>query len=50
MNTIFNKVDPSYINCMNGVCEHANHKVNALWWVIPVMALIAYAYIRHGKA
>ena len=49
MNTIFNKVDPAYINCMNGICEHAEHKVNSLWWLIPAVILISMAVKYYGK-
>lgn len=49
MKTIFNKVDPSYMNCMNGICEHAEHKVNALWWLIPVVILTCIVCRCHGK-
>jgi hypothetical protein len=43
MNTILDKVDPQYMNCMSGACEHIEHKVNALWWIIPVVVL-TYLY------
>ena len=43
MQTIFDKIDPNYTNCISGVCEHAEHKVNSLWWIIPLTFLI-YLY------
>mgnify|MGYP003979841733 CR=1 FL=1 len=49
MNTIFNKVDPAYINCMNGICEHAEHKVNSLWWLIPAVILSLYIARKFKK-
>ena len=42
-NTIFDKIDPEYMNCMNGVCQHTEHKLNALWWIIPLVT-ITYLY------
>jgi len=50
MKTILNKVDPNYINCMNGVCEHAEHKVNSLWWVVPVCILSYIICKTYGRA
>lgn len=50
MKTIFNQVDPVYINCVNGLCEHAEHKINTLWWLVPIMILATYTYKLHGKA
>ena len=38
------------VNCINGTCEHAEHKANMLLWVLPVIALtyIVYKY-KHGN-
>lgn len=43
MKTILDNVDPQYMNCMNGVCQHAEHKINSLWWIISIVTLI-YCY------
>jgi len=40
MKTIFDKVDPKYIDCANGMCEHVEHKANALWWMLLAVAII----------
>ena len=28
------------INCVNGLCEHAHHKIYSIWWVIFTVAII----------
>lgn len=28
MKTIFDKIDPKYIDCTTGACEHASHNFN----------------------
>ena len=37
--TIFDKVDPKYLDCMNGMCEHVEHKANAMWWLLAAVAI-----------
>jgi len=34
--------------CINGICEHPEHKINALWWIIPISIGIYLLY--KGKA
>jgi len=33
------------VNCLNGVCEHVEHKLNALWWLAAVGCLV-YCTVR----
>jgi hypothetical protein len=48
MKTIFDKIDTRYLDCANGMCEHVEHKMNAIWWLLPIVALtyigIKYIY------
>ncbi len=37
------------INCLNGLCEHTEHKVNSLWWILLACAL-TYGLIKIKKA
>ena len=49
MKTIFDKIDPQYIDCATGGCEHAMHNVNALIWILPILALLFSIYkYTHG--
>lgn len=50
MKTILDKIDPEYINCANGMCEHAEHKMNSLWWILPVFILGYAIYRTYGRA
>jgi len=34
------------INCLNGLCEHPEHKVNYIWWVLLVVA-ITYTGVKY---
>ena len=36
MKTIFDKIDPKYIECTGGMCEHTSHQMNA-----PLLVLVA---------
>lgn len=51
MKTIFDKVDPKYIECTTGVCEHAAHSTNMyMWIVVAILALtIKYLYGHQSK-
>ena len=40
MKTIFDKVDPRYIDCATGVCEHTNHAPNLMYMAILTGALL----------
>ena len=39
--TIFDKIDSKYLECVNGICEHMEHKVNAVWWILAVVAIVS---------
>ncbi len=42
MNTIFSKIDPSYLECITGTCGHVHHMQNMHMWFLAV-ALILYS-------
>ena len=44
MKTIFDKIDPKYVECSTGVCEHAAHNHNIALWVVVAMLLAATKY------
>jgi hypothetical protein len=46
MKTIFDKVDPKYIDCASGACEHAGHQYNMVTWVV-VGILLLHAVILY---
>ena len=49
MKTILDKIDPKYIECSTGVCEHASHTTNMMLWVLISVALVLTTYkYRHG--
>jgi len=33
MKTILDKVDPKYLECATGLCEHSSHSLNLLTWL-----------------
>ncbi len=40
------------IKCVNGLCEHAEHKVNMLIWLVPAIAgafLISVIYKKYFR-
>ena len=37
MKTIFDKVDPKYIDCAAGTCEHVSHAMNLLMYITVVI-------------
>lgn len=42
MMTIFDKIDPKYIDCAAGTCEHTTHQPNLLLWtVVGVLMIVA---------
>lgn len=49
MKTIFDKIDPKYVECTSGVCEHASHNVNAIIWVIVAFTIFACIYKHDNK-
>jgi len=51
MKTIFNKIDPKYIECTSGTCEHIEHKLNSAYWLIFfTAALYAVFKLTKGKS
>lgn len=49
MKTILSKIDPKYIECTTGMCEHVSHKANFIVWSLLVVAVIVlYSKYRHG--
>jgi|SaaInlStandDraft_2_1057019.scaffolds.fasta_scaffold221006_2 hypothetical protein len=49
MKTIFEKVDPKYIECGTGTCDHATHKVNSILPLLVVAAIILTLIVRRSK-
>lgn len=49
MKTIFEKVDPKYIECGTGTCDHATHKVNSILPLLVVAAIILILGARRMK-
>lgn len=49
MKTILDKIDPRYIECTTGICEHVSHKANIIMWVLLTVAVtVLYSKYRHG--
>lgn len=46
MKTIFDKMNPKYIECSTGMCEHVSHKLNFGLCVVLVVAL-TYLSIKY---
>jgi hypothetical protein len=44
MKTIFDKIDPKYIECTAGSCEHTAHSNNGVYWAILIVALMYTTY------
>ena len=40
MKTIFDKIDPKYIECASGTCEHVAHSNNAVLWTVIAILLV----------
>ena len=40
MRTILDKVDPIYLECTTGACEHAGHDLNGLYIAIAIVILV----------
>jgi hypothetical protein len=47
MKTIFDKIDPKYIDCASGACEHSIHNSNAALWIGILVALSVITYKYH---
>lgn len=41
MKTILDKVDPKYIECTAGLCEHVTHQYNTVLIVVTIVVLSA---------
>ena len=46
---IVNKIPPLYLDCMSGLCEHGQHRVNSLWWIIPAVVMSLYIARKFKK-
>lgn len=40
MKSIFDKVDPKYLECTTGACEHVGHTLNGLYIAIAIVILV----------
>jgi len=40
MKTIFDKVDPKYLECTTGICEHTEHSFNPAFIIAAVVFII----------
>ena len=40
MKTIFDKIDPKYLECTTGACEHVGHTMNGLYIAIAIVILV----------
>lgn len=50
MKTIFDKIDPKYLECATGACEHSGHQFNVITWVIAgILLLNTYILITREK-
>jgi len=49
MKTILDKINPKYIECTAGICEHITHKTNVIVWSLLAIAVITLiTKYRHG--
>ena len=46
MKTIFDKVDPTYLECSTGVCEHVSHQHNAAI-IITIAVYLSYSLYKY---
>lgn len=46
MKTIFDKVDPKYLECSTGACEHVSHMFNGSALICCSVLLLYIAYIK----
>lgn len=45
MNTIFEKIDPKYLECVTGSCEHVLHTNNMyIWFLVVAISLYSVKY------
>lgn len=50
MKTIFDKIDPKYIECTTGVCEHTVHTTNVYMWIVVAILIAASKYLHGHKS
>ena len=51
MKTIFDKIDPAYIDCASGLCEHTSHQFNLVYLLIlPLIAISYFAFRKYIKS
>lgn len=48
MKTIFDKIDPKYIECAAGTCEHTQHAMNLPMYII-CAAILLYIAVQTLK-
>ena len=48
MKTILDKIDPKYIECTAGVCEHTSHAHVLPVYVVAVLAVVCVLYRTRG--
>lgn len=46
MKTIFNKIDPKYLECTTGICEHPIHNINVALWCMLTVFVVTYGYTK----
>lgn len=44
MKTIFDKVDPKYIDCAAGTCEHVSHAMNFPLYITAIILTVVCVY------
>lgn len=49
MKTIFDKVNPKYIDCATGICEHTSHTFNTGYIAIAVVLLLAVGILEFSR-
>jgi hypothetical protein len=40
MKTILDKVDPKYIECSTGICDHLYHNFNSILWIASIILIL----------
>jgi hypothetical protein len=50
MKTIFDKIDPKYIECAGGVCEHASHStILPMYMGAALLLSLSYVMLKTKK-
>ena len=51
MKTIFDKINPTHLDCVSGLCEHTSHQFNAIYLIIIPVVVIGYiTYKKYIKS